>query len=79
MESPNKKKYHIEDGHCPFCASDNIDYYDSYPEDDYFFYNCGCNDCNRNFRLCYQLLFDGVCFDDDEGNFCDFDAFGHEI
>jgi hypothetical protein len=79
MENSNKKKYHIEDGHCPFCAGDNIEYNDHYFEGDYLIYYCSCDDCNRNFRLYYQLLFDGVGFKDDEENFCEFDAFGHEI
>jgi len=42
-------------GVCPKCNSDDIEYYDSYLEDDYYCYKGECNKCKTQFKEWYSL------------------------
>ena len=41
--------------HCPFCGSTNIDWDEDGIEDDYYYYEYHCNDCNKEFTEWYSL------------------------
>lgn len=76
MEKP---KYTIEEGKCPFCGrNDDLDW-GNIDVDEYIVYDCHCYKCNHDFRVYYRQVFDGVSFDDDKGNFHDFDENGREV
>ena len=76
MEKP---KYTIKEGVCPFCGNDDVEWYDSDQDGDFIRYFCTCLKCNHSFNVYYELTFDGVSFDDDEGKFHDFDENGCEV
>ena len=60
-----KKKAHkivlgkIEQGTCPYCGSDEIDYDQCDHEDDMICYRATCCDCGRKFEEWYELKFAG--------------------
>lgn len=43
------------EGQCPKCNSDDIEYMGSYLEDDYYTYECICEDCGCQFNEWYAL------------------------
>lgn len=71
-------KYTIQEGKCPFCGENDIDWWDSDQDGEYIIWKCTCERCNHDFRVYYKQIFDGISFDDDEGNFHDFDENGRE-
>lgn len=66
-------------GTCPKCGSDNISYYDHDFDVDLLVHHCECRDCHLEFREYEKTIYDGYSYDDDDGNFHDFDENGHEI
>lgn len=56
MEKNVKK---TRSGICPYCGSDDVDFYDSDWEDDFFFYEALCRDCESVFTEVFKIEYDG--------------------
>lgn len=50
-------KESISQNECPKCGSQDIGYYDSFLEDDYYCYKGKCNKCNTEFKEWYYLSY----------------------
>jgi len=44
-------------GICPYCKSEDLDYQDGYPEDDWYIYNFICLECNQEGKEVYRLIY----------------------
>ena len=54
-----------EQGLCPYCGSEDIDYLcGEFKDDNVYDYDCKCNKCGKQFIEGYHLEFDGM-FDED--------------
>lgn len=76
MEKP---KYTVEEGKCPFCGTNDLEWEDTDVDGYIYSHDCSCNKCHHHFKIYYVMTFDGISFDDDEGNFHDFDENGREL
>ena len=66
-------------GTCPKCGSDNINYYDHDRDCETIRHYCQCEDCNLRFFEFEKTIYDGYSYDDEDGEYHDFDADGKEI
>lgn len=49
----------IEQGKCPYCGSDDVEYGFREHVDDMIYYEVACKDCGRTFQEWYELKFSG--------------------
>ena len=75
----NAKKKIREQGTCPYCGSDDIEWRGSELEDELMFYNAMCNKCKRDFVEVYKLEYDGYNTYDENGEEHLFDKEGNEL
>ncbi len=47
-----------EEGKCPYCGSENIDFHGPDVQDGDIFYDCDCGDCENSYKEWYTLTFD---------------------
>lgn len=66
-------------GICPKCGSYNIDYLDADWQDDFFFHDCVCRDCDMEFTEVYKLVYDGFNTCGEDGKEHLFDSNGEEM
>lgn len=62
--TPKNKKC-LQEGHCPVCGSEDIEFWDGETEDDIYIYECECRKCHQPFNMVYKLKYDGVVYDTD--------------
>lgn len=53
-----------EEGKCPYCKSEDIDFITKECEGDQLNWYCKCNKCNKRFIEGYTIKYDGM-FDED--------------
>lgn len=64
---------------CPKCGGDDIEYLDMDYEDELIIHKCVCNKCELVFSEYEKTVYDGYSYDDEDGEYHDFDANGDEI
>lgn len=67
-----------EEGTCPYCGGNNIDWHGSELDNEFMFYGATCCDCNRDFVEVFKLTYDGYNTYDNDGEHC-FDKDGNEL
>ena len=64
----DKEKYLNEQGHCPCCKGNNLDYGAVEFEDNMLYFPYKCNDCGLEGEEWYSMDFAGHNFYDEDGN-----------
>ncbi len=54
-------------GICPYCGSDDVDFYDADWGDDFFFYEASCRNCESVFTEVFKMEYDGYNTYDKDG------------
>ena len=62
-----------EEGKCPFCGSNDLDYGVMEPEDDMVYYPWTCSDCGKHGEEWYSMRFTGHNVEDENGDMVDVD------
>jgi hypothetical protein len=68
-----------EEGICPVCGSDNIEWGETEFEMPLMFYKCWCRECKAEFVEVYKVEYDGFNMDDENGVEHLYDANGNEL
>ena len=61
-----------QQGICPKCQSDNLNYFNSETTDNGMYYPYTCNDCEFEGQEHYDLVFSGHYSDDGIGSFIEY-------
>lgn len=73
------KKFIVNQGCCPKCGSERLDYYDTEHNDDYFIYNCRCVHCKFDFEEVYKIVYNGFNYIDAVGKLHMINEEGNEV